>query len=321
MIIIKATGKILEIKNLTKIYTSGRFQHKKVIGAKDISFRINKGEVVSLVGESGSGKTTVANMILRLITPTSGCVYFNGVDITKIKKRDYYKQVQVIFQDPFSSFNYFYKIDRLLRKALNFHLGWISHNRKKQIIMYVLDKLKKEFLRESIVIEHKQIITRSLKRLTRNAFNFLRGSISRNEKKRIIANVLANIGINAEEVLGRYPHQFSGGQLQRFLIARILLIKPILLIADEPTSMIDASARADILNLLEFLRKEEGFSVLFITHDIGQAQYISDRVIVMKNGSIVEKGQTEDVFLHPTHPYTKNLLACVPSLYRQWKFD
>ena len=106
--------------------------------------------------------------------------------------------------------------------------------------------------------------------------------------------------------------------MQRFLLARILLIKPSLLIADEPTSMIDASSRADILNLLGILRKEEGFSVLFITHDIGQAQYVSDRVLIMEKGIIVEKGLTEDVFLNPSHPYTKNLLASVPSLYRQW---
>ena len=258
--------KVLQIENLTKIYISGLFQHKEIIGAQDVSFCINKGEIVSLVGESGSGKTTVANMILRLIKPTSGHIYFNGIDITNIQKKDYYRQVQVIFQDPFSSYNYFYKIDRVLKKAINFRIGKLS-------------------------------------------------SI---EKNRIITDTLANVGINAEEVLNRYPHQLSGGQLQRFLLARILLIKPILLIADEPTSMIDASARADILNLLGMLKKEEGFSVLFITHDIGQAQYVSERVLVMEKGIIVEKGSTEDVFLNPNHPYTKNLLDSVPSLYRQW---
>jgi len=262
----KEQKKVLKIENLTKIYTSGMFQHKEIIGAQDVSFSINKGEIVSLVGESGSGKTTVANMILRLIKPTSGHVYFNGADITNIKKKDYYRQVQVIFQDPFSSYNYFYKIDRVLKKAINFRIG----------------------------------------------------SLSRIEKNRVVTDTLVQVGINAEEVLNRYPHQLSGGQLQRFLLARILLIKPSLLIADEPTSMIDASSRADILNLLGILRKEEGFSVLFITHDIGQAQYVSDRVIVMEKGIIVEKGLTEDVFLNPSHPYTKNLLASVPSLYRQW---
>ncbi|MFX1298143.1 MAG: ABC transporter ATP-binding protein [Promethearchaeota archaeon] len=263
----KEINRLLEVKKLTKIYTSGLIRTSMVIGAKDISFKINKGEIVSLVGESGSGKSTVANMILRLIVPTSGYIYFNGNDISKIPKRDYYRQVQVIFQDPFSSFNYFYKVDRVLKKAVDFCMD----------------------------------------------------NISSNEKKKFIKEAIIRVGINPEEVLGRYPHQLSGGQLQRFLLARVLLIKPLLLIADEPTSMIDASSRAEILNLLDLLRKEQGFSVLFISHDIGQAQYISDRVLVMKEGKIVEKGITKEVFLHPTHPYTKNLLASVPSLYRKWE--
>ena len=257
---------LLEVDKLTKIYTSGLIRPTKVVGAKDISFKINKGEILSLVGESGSGKTTVANMILRLIQPTSGLIYFNGKDINTIRLQDYYKLVQIIFQDPYSSFNYFYKVDRVLNKAIDFRYG----------------------------------------------------KISKSDKKNLIENVFEQIGINTEEVLGRYPYQISGGQLQRFLLARILLIKPNLLIADEPTSMIDASSRAGILNLLEMIRKKEGLSVIFITHDIGQAQYISDRVLVMQKGLVVEKGPTKDVFLNPTHPYTKNLLASVPSLYRQW---
>jgi len=257
---------LLEVDKLTKIYTSGLIRPTKVVGAKDVSFKINKGEILSLVGESGSGKTTVANMILRLIQPTSGLIYFNGKDINTIRLQDYYKLVQIIFQDPYSSFNYFYKVDRVLNKAIDFRYGKISNS----------------------------------------------------DKKNLIENVFKEIGINAKEVLGRYPYQISGGQLQRFLLARILLIKPNLLIADEPTSMIDASSRAGILNLLEMIRKKEGLSVIFITHDIGQAQYISDRVLVMQKGLVVEKGPTKDVFLNPTHPYTKNLLASVPSLYRQW---
>ena len=265
---IKNNG-LLEVDKLTKIYTSGLIRPKKVVGAKDVSFKINKGEILCLVGESGSGKTTVANMILRLINPTSGFIYFNGKDINEINLREYYKLVQVIFQDPYSSFNYFYKVDRVLNKAIEFRFGKVSKSKK---------------------------------------FN-------------LIEKAFKEIGINAEEVLGRYPYQISGGQLQRFLLARTLIIRPKLLIADEPTSMIDASSRASILNLLELIRKEEGSSVLFITHDIGQAQYLSDRVLVMKKGLVVEKGQTKDVFLHPTHPYTKNLLDSVPSLYRQWELD
>jgi len=119
-------------------------------------------------------------------------------------------------------------------------------------------------------------------------------------------------------VLGRYPHELSGGQMQRLLIGRSLLIGSQLLIADEPTSMIDASTRAGVLNLLLSLKNEKGLSVLFITHDIGQAQYLSDRVLIMKEGDIVEQGSVDDVFCRPKHPYTKELLGAVPSLYEKW---
>ena len=141
-------------------------------------------------------------------------------------------------------------------------------------------------------------------------------------KRKALEDTLTIVGLNADDILGRFPHQISGGQLQRVLIARALLFSPKLLIADEPTSMVDSSSRADILNLFKELKEGtktlmEGLSIIFITHDIGQAQYVSDRVIVMKEGRIVEKGQTKDVFLNPVQPYTKNLLASVPSIYRK----
>ncbi|MFX0016252.1 MAG: ABC transporter ATP-binding protein [Promethearchaeota archaeon] len=258
---------ILRIENLTKIFTSGFINVVTITAVNNVSFTIDEGEIVSLVGESGSGKSTTANIVLKLLSPTSGQVFLQGKDITSFKKRtDYYKKVQVVFQDPYSSFNLVYRIDRVLY----------------------------------------------------NAFNLREGHHSKSEKKEIIIDTLAQIGLNADEVLGRYPHQLSGGQLQRFLLARILIIKPILLIADEPTSMIDASSRAGILNLLEDLRESEKFSVLFITHDIAQAQYISNRVCVMKNGEIVEKGSCEAVFGNPQHTYTQELLASVPDLYSRW---
>lgn len=259
---------ILQVENLTKIFTSGLINVVTVTAVNDVSFSIGEGEVVSLVGESGSGKSTTANIILKLIPPTSGRVFLKGENIFSIKKRtNFYRKVQVVFQDPYASFNLVYKIDRVLH----------------------------------------------------NAFNLRDGSYSRKEKEEIILETLSKIGLNADEVLGRYPHQLSGGQLQRFLLARVLIIKPLLLIADEPTSMIDASSRAGILNLLEDLRKEEDFSVLFITHDIAQAQYISNKVCVMKNGEIVEKGLVESVFGNPQHPYTRELLDSVPDLHSRWE--
>jgi peptide/nickel transport system ATP-binding protein len=238
------------------------------VGAKNVTFDIKREEIVSLVGESGSGKSTVAKMILRLIEPTSGDILLNGENILSYDKREYYKQVQAIFQDPYSAFNPFYKIDRVFDKA----------------------------------------------------FGLRNDHPSSSERKKITESTLKSIGLNPDEVLGRYQHQLSGGQMQRILIARSLIIGSELLIADEPTSMIDASTRAGILNLLLDLKKKEKLSVLFITHDIGQAQYLSERIIVMKKGEIVEQGPVDEVFLNPKHPYTKELLASVPRLYEKWEY-
>lgn len=259
---------ILEVKNLNKIYKSGIIRIKEVVGAKDVNFNLKRGEILSIVGESGSGKSTVANIVLRLLEPTSGTILYNGKPIESYPKKEYYHQVQAIFQDPYGSFNQFYKVDHALNEA----------------------------------------------------FDLSYGKMSADDKKRVLERVLKRIGLNPSEVLGRYPHQLSGGQLQRFLLARILIIKPKLLIADEMTSMIDASSRAGILNLLEDLRDEEKISILFITHDIGQAQYISDNVLVMEKGLIVERGTVEQVFANPQHPYTKELLKAVPTMHERWDF-
>jgi peptide/nickel transport system ATP-binding protein len=142
-------------------------------------------------------------------------------------------------------------------------------------------------------------------------------------KRNTLKSTLSIVGLNIEDILGRFPHQISGGQLQRVLIARALLFKPKLIIADEPTSMIDSSSRADILNLFKELKSdtERGLSIIFITHDIGQAQYLSDNVIIMQKGEIVEQGPTNEVFLNPSCYYTQNLLKCVPSIYRKSQDD
>jgi len=259
---------LLECKNLTKIYTSGIIKTKSVVGAKNVTFHIERGEMVSLVGESGSGKSTVARMILRLIEPTSGDIFFNGENILSYDKRDYYRRVQAIFQDPYSAYNPFYKIDRALGKA----------------------------------------------------FGLRNDHPSSNERKEITGSTLKSIGLNPDEVLGRFPHQLSGGQMQRILVARSLIVGSELLIADEPTSMIDASTRAGILNLLLDLKEKRKLAVLFITHDIGQAQYIADRILVMEKGEVVEQGSVDEVFVKPKHPYTKELLASVPRLYEKWEY-
>lgn len=259
---------ILQVQNLNKMFTSGLLFTKEIYALNNVSFSLQKGEILSIVGESGSGKSTTANIILRLIKPTSGTILLDTMDIQKIRKKDYYKRVQVIFQDPFGSYNLFHKVDRML------HMG----------------------------------------------FKLLDDHPSYEERKKMIRQVFDKIGLRSSELLGRYPHQLSGGQLQRMLLARALIINPDVLIADEATSMIDASSRAGVLNLLDMLAQDQGMGIIFITHDIGQAQYLSDRVIVMEHGRIVEQGKPSKVLVDPEEKYTKELISSVPTMEERWNF-
>ena len=265
-------SELLKVEHLTKVFTSGLIGGFEIRAVDDVSFTMRKGEIVSLVGESGSGKTTIGKLILRLIQPTSGRILFEGKDVLKFGKRElkknYYRQVQAVFQDPFASFNPLHPIDRA------FDLVFDS---------YFPD-------------------------------------VSKGERDDMIDKALIGVGLNPDEVRGKFPHQLSGGQLQRILIARALLLKPKLLIADEAVSMLDASTRIDVLNLLGDFRDKYGTSVLFVTHDLALGYYISDTTIIMYRGTIVEMGDTERVFHNPLHPYTQMLLESVPDLNVKWEF-
>lgn len=155
-------------------------------------------------------------------------------------------------------------------------------------------------------------------RMFEGVFSYFFPQIKTYERFSRIKEVLITVGLNPDQILGKYPHQLSGGQLQRLLISRILLIKPKLLIADEIISMLDASTRIDVLNLIAKLRDEEAMSVLFITHDLSLAYYISDYALIMYKGSIVEAGTTTKVFHNPQHPYTQMLLESVPEIGKRW---
>ena len=250
----------MRLDNVTKVFGSGLLS-RGIKAVDNVSFEIRKGEIVALVGESGSGKTTIGKMILRLIKPTSGSIEFGSRNIFDYDRREYYRLVQGVFQDPFSSFNPVYKIDRIFEN-----------------LEYLVDDLDGSKVEES----------------------------------------LTSVGLNPKDVLGKYPHQLSGGQLQRVLIARALLIGAKFLVADEIISMLDASTRVDVLNILGDLKLSNGMSILFITHDLSLGYYISDRTLIMYRGSIVEMGDTEKIFKNPLHPYTKMLLQSVPRIDRRW---
>jgi len=261
---------MLKVVNLTRIFTMGLFKRRYIYAVNNVSFEIKSGEIVSLVGESGSGKTTTAKIILRLLPPTSGKVLFEGKDVWRDYKgstlKEYYRNVQGIFQDPYASYNPLYKVRRIIYQV----------------------------------------------------FNLMNESLSDEEKYRLASNALRAVGLNPEEVLDKYPHELSGGQRQRLMIARCYLLKPKLILADEPTSMIDACSRGIVIKLLNELRDEYKTSVLFITHDLGLAYYISDRILIMYKGRIIETGTPDEVISHPQHEYTKALVESVPLLYKKW---
>jgi peptide/nickel transport system ATP-binding protein len=260
---------MITLDSASKIYKVGTFGGKELHAVSDVSFDIKDCEVVSLIGESGSGKSTIGKMILRLISISSGTIRFNGTNIATLKKnglKEYYRHVQGVFQDPFSSYNPIFKADRVFR---------IIHD---------------EFFPDA----------------------------SANEWNKKVENALTVVGLNPDIVMNKFPHQLSGGQLQRFLIARALLLDIKFLVADEIISMLDASTRIDVLNLLVDL-KSRGLSILFITHDLSLSYYISEQAVILYRGCVVEMGATEKIFYHSLHPYTKMLMASVPRLDKKWE--
>lgn len=259
---------MLTVDEVNKTYSVGTFGTGRLHAVRDVSFDVGAGEVVSLIGESGSGKSTLGKMALRLISTDSGHITFNDTDVLALNRRglrNYYRRAQGVFQDPFSSYNPIFPVDR------------------------TFDSLRRT--------------------------NFK--SLSRTEWKEKVANAISSVSLNPADVLGKYPHQLSGGQLQRLLIARALLLDIKFLVADEIISMLDASTRIDVLNLLGDL-KSKGLGILFITHDLSLGNYVSDKVVILHHGRVVEQGVTSAVFTNPLHPYTRNLLASVPQLIKRW---
>ena len=258
--------KFMELDHVTRTFGGGALSTKPPIVAVDnVSLSIDEDEpkITTIAGESGSGKTTLARLLMGSIPPSFGKMYYRGKDFTRLSRNEswqFKQDVQSIYQDPFGSYNPFYKVDHVLETPIHRF------------------KLAK----------------------------------SKTAKTQLIEESLAMVGLQPGDTLGRFPHQLSGGQRQRIMVARALLIKPRLILADEPVSMVDASLRATILDSIRRLNREIGISVVYITHDLTTALQISDNRVVMYRGTVVEAGAVEKVILEPKHPYTQLLIESIP---------
>jgi peptide/nickel transport system ATP-binding protein len=257
---------ILSVKNLKVYYPARKTFLGKVTeyikAVDDVSFEVFAGETLGLVGESGCGKTTLGRSVLQLIKPTEGSINFKGTDLMTIEKNKWKalrKDMQIIFQDPYSSLNPRMTIGDAIAEPLEVHGILSTSTERKEKVIDLLKKVK-------LLPEH----------------------------------------------YNRYPHEFSGGQRQRIVIARALALEPSFIVCDESVSALDVSVQAQVLNLLNDLKKEFDFTAIFISHDLSVVRYISDRIMVMQKGKIEEIGTADDVYYNPASTYTKSLIASIP---------
>ena len=319
---------LLEIKNLkTNFYTE-----EGIVKAVDgVSFDMSRNEILGLVGETGCGKSVTALSILRLVRPPGkiidGSIMFDGVnllDLTEGQMREYRgKDITMIFQDPLNSLNPILQVGRQIAEVFLLHqkeeLEEIRENRKlnrdkeKQEIKALKEELKTNKTR--LTKEEEKDLEAKIKKLKENRTKKSNLKDIAWEKSEVI---IKEVGIaDAKGILKRYPHELSGGMRQRVMISMGLSCNPKLLIADEPTTALDVTIQAQILDLMKILKKKFSTSILMITHDLGVIAELCDRVAVMYSGTIVEYASAENLFNNPHHPYTKGLIGSIPSIEKK----
>jgi len=254
---------MIKVENLCKSF---RTEDVETIALNKVSFEVKAGEFVAIMGPSGCGKSTLAKLLTNLEQPTQGKILFNGVSSEEMFKNDrlqYKRMIQMVFQNPFDTFDPRNTIDKIIDETLKLHsIGKSS-----------------------------------------------------DERSLIAQDAMEKVGLTpADDYLHRFPHELSGGQLQRISILRAMLLGPKFLVADEPVSMLDVSVRADIIKMLQDQVRNSNTALVFISHDINTTRYISDKIIVMYLGRIVEFGKTDSVLHNPAHPYTKTLISNCASI-------
>ena len=256
---------ILEVKNIEKIYYSRMGILGKKVGfqaLQDISFKVYEGETKGLVGESGSGKSTIGNAILQLDKATKGQIFYKGIDITTLSDKEFKnfrKEIQIIFQDPYSSLNPKMKVGEAIMEPMQVHKLYKNNKERKQKALEILER----------------------------------------------------VGLSAEH-FDRYPHEFSGGQRQRIGIARTIALQPKLIVCDESVSALDISVQAQVLNLLNELKENFGFTYIFISHDLAVVKYMSDKILVLNKGHLEEETEADELYQNPKTEYSKKLIEAIP---------
>ena len=248
----------LKVKNLKKYFNT---PHGLLHAVDNVNFTIESGKTLGVVGESGCGKSTLGRVILHLLDSTGGQIFFEGRDITHVTKptlKALREQMQIIFQDPYSSLNPRMSVSETIMEPL-----------------------------------------------------ILKGGMSKDDMYEETLRLMETVGL-AERLENAYPHELDGGRRQRIGIARALALNPSFIVCDEPVSALDVSIQAQVLNLMQDLQEERNLTYMFITHDLSVVKYFSDDIMVMYLGQVVEKAPSDELFAHPTHPYTKALLSAIP---------
>jgi oligopeptide transport system ATP-binding protein len=333
---------ILSVRHLKQFFTVGAGRNKfRTKAVHDISFDIKKGEVFGLVGESGCGKTTTGRSIMRLYDITSGSVYFKG---TRITAGDRWNRKEI----KWASHRHELAV-KDLRQKMKDEIN-DARSDKQENNEDVINKIKLEYDQQiaNLTKELQVLIKEQQEKIKQVKFDnkhvdpkllskiqmifqdpvdsldprmtvediiqeglMIQGQKNKSENSKKVVEVLNQVGL-IPEYASRYPHEFSGGQRQRIGIARAIIMNPELLICDEPISALDVSIRAQIINLLNDLKEQYKLTILFIAHDLSVVKYFCDRIAVMYFGEIVELTTSEELFLHPLHPYTKALLSAIP---------